>query len=193
MVAGEASGDLLASLLLRGLKARLDQIDAHGIGGQQMVAEGFRAEWPSELLAVRGYAEVLMHLPRLLLLRKRLGDQLIARPPSAFIGIDAPDFNLDLEVRLRTAGVPVIHFVSPSIWAWRRERINKIRRAVDHMLVLFPFESKIYQAAGIEATYVGHPLADEIAVQARPGGRARGAWDCAVPAGHRATSRQPPG
>ncbi len=165
MVAGEASGDLLASLLLRGLHARLDRVQAHGIGGHHMVAEGFRADWPSDTLAVRGYAEVLLHLPRLLLLRKRLGDQLIARPPQAFIGIDAPDFNLDLELRLRAAGVPVMHFVSPSIWAWRRERIEKIRRAVDHMLVLFPFEPKIYREAGIEATYVGHPLADEIALQ----------------------------
>ncbi len=164
MVAGEASGDLLASLLLRGLRERLGQVDAHGIGGSLMQAEGFRADWPSEALAVRGYAEVLGHLPRLLLLRKRLGDRLIEHPPDAFIGIDAPDFNLDLEVRLRRARVPVMHFVSPSIWAWRAERINKIRRAVDHMLVLFPFEPKIYHDAGIDATYVGHPLADEIAL-----------------------------
>jgi lipid-A-disaccharide synthase len=162
MVAGEASGDLLAAHLLSALKDRFLDMTAHGIGGSRMQAEGFRADWSSQRLAVRGYAEVLSHLPELLLLRRRLAEQLLRQRPSAFIGVDAPDFNLGLETRLKQHGIPVLHFVSPSVWAWRRERIETIRRAVDHMLVLFPFEEALYQEAGIEATYVGHPLADII-------------------------------
>jgi lipid-A-disaccharide synthase len=162
MVAGEASGDLLAAHLLSALKDRFLDMTAHGIGGSRMQAEGFRADWSSQRLAVRGYAEVLSHLPELLLLRRRLAEQLLRQRPSAFIGVDAPDFNLGLETRLKQHGIPVLHFVSPSVWAWRRERIEIIRRAVDHMLVLFPFEEALYQEAGIEATYVGHPLADII-------------------------------
>jgi lipid-A-disaccharide synthase len=165
MVAGEASGDLLAGLLLTALRERFPDMTAHGVGGIHMRAAGFRADWASERLAVRGYAEVVTRLPELLLLRKRLGDDLIRKPPDAFIGVDAPDFNLGLETRLRQRKIPVLHFVSPSLWAWRGERIDAIRRAVDHMLVLFPFEEKLYQDAGIEATYVGHPLADVIALK----------------------------
>jgi lipid-A-disaccharide synthase len=165
MVAGEASGDLLAGLLLTAMRQRFPGMTAHGVGGIHMRAAGFRADWASERLAVRGYAEVVTRLPELLLLRKRLGDALIGSPPDAFIGVDAPDFNLALETRLRRNKIPVLHFVSPSLWAWRGERIDAIRRAVDHMLVLFPFEEKLYQDAGIEASYVGHPLADVIALE----------------------------
>ncbi len=173
MVAGEASGDLLAGLLLTALRERFPALTAHGVGGIHMRTAGFRADASSERLAVRGYAEVITRLPELLLLRKRLGDRLIAKPPDTFIGVDAPDFNLGLEMRLRAHRIPVLHFVSPSLWAWRGERIDAIRRAVDHMLVLFPFEEKLYRDAGIEATYVGHPLADVIPVSPdRQGARA---------------------
>jgi len=162
MVAGEASGDLLASLMLSGVHRAVADLYAFGIGGAHMAAAGFDALWPSEKLAVRGYLEVAAHFPEIFMIRRRLAQRLLAAPPDAFVGIDAPDFNLDLEVRLRKAGIPVVHFIGPSIWAWRRERIDKIRRAVDHMLVLFPFEPALYHAAGIAATYVGHPLADVI-------------------------------
>ncbi len=166
MVAGEASGDLLAGLLLSSLKERLPQLAAYGIGGPRMAEQGFRNDWPVDKLAVRGYVEVLRHYFEIAAIRKELKRRLLAAPPAAFIGIDAPDFNLDLELALREAwrgqGRPVVHFIGPSIWAWRGKRIEKIRRAVDHILVLFPFEEAIYRDAGIAATYVGHPLADVI-------------------------------
>jgi len=162
MVAGEASGDLLASLMLKGLNSAIPNLAAYGIGGKRMVDAGFDARWSSEKLAVRGYAEVLSHYPEIFMIRRSLAKMLLAAPPDAFVGIDAPDFNLDLECRLKKAGIPVLHYIGPSIWAWRRERMEKIRRAVDHMLVLFPFEEAIYHEAGIAATYVGHPLADII-------------------------------
>ena len=162
MVAGEASGDLLAGLLLAGMRLRWPQLHAAGIGGPRMVAEGFDAWWPHDRLAVRGYAEVVRHLPELLHIRRRLARRVLAERPDAFIGIDAPDFNLALEGRLKTAGVKTIHFISPSIWAWRPERIHQIGRAVDCVLCVFPFEPAIYAAAGIAATFVGHPLADAI-------------------------------
>jgi lipid-A-disaccharide synthase len=160
LVAGEASGDLLASLLLEGLYEQIAGLETHGIGGPRMIARGFRADWPMERLAVRGYAEVLRHYPGLVAIRRQLRRALLADPPAAFVGVDAPDFNLDLERALRARGVPTIHFISPSIWAWRRERLEKIRQAVDHMLVLFPFEEALYREAGVAVTYVGHPLAD---------------------------------
>ena len=166
MVAGEASGDLLASLLLGALKQKVPGLAAFGIGGPRMIAEGFRADWPIDKLAVRGYVEVLRHYLEIAGIRRQLKRRLLDHPPAAFVGIDAPDFNLDLEVRLREAwrgqGRPVIHFIGPSIWAWRGKRIAKIARAVDHILVVFPFEEDIYRKAGIAATYVGHPLADVI-------------------------------
>ncbi len=162
MVAGEASGDLLAGMLLSGLRQRWPDLTACGIGGPQMTAQGFDAWWPSDRLAVRGYAEVLRHYPALLRLRGQLGERLLRTRLDAFIGVDAPDFNLDLELRLKARGTKTIHFIGPSIWAWRGERIEKIKRAVDHMLCIFPFEPALYAQHGVAATYVGHPLADAI-------------------------------
>jgi lipid-A-disaccharide synthase len=166
LVAGEASGDLIAGLLLGSLRQRWPDLVSQGIGGPNMRAQGFEAWWPHELLAVHGYSlEVLQKVWGLLRLRRELGDRMLAWRPDAFIGVDAPDFNLGLETRLKQAGIRTIHFVSPSIWAWRGNRIHKIRQAVDHVLCLFPFEPEIYQRAGIAATYVGHPLADTIPLE----------------------------
>ena len=165
MVAGEASGDLLAGLLLGGLKARWPALQSFGIGGPKMAGHGFEAWWPHERLAVRGYVEVLRHYRQLVGIRRDLAARLLADPPDAFIGVDAPDFNLDLEGRLKAQGIKAIHFVSPSLWAWRGGRIHEMRRAVDHVLCLFPFEPELYAQHGIAATYVGHPLADAIALE----------------------------
>ncbi len=162
MVAGETSGDLLAARLLSGLRPRLPDAHLHGIGGKSMAAYGFVSDYPMDKLAVRGLFEVLAHYRELKGIRDTLCEQLIKEQPVAFIGVDAPDFNLDLEIKLKQSGIPTLHFVSPSIWAWRRGRIKKIARAVSHMLVIFPFEAAIYAEAGIEATYVGHPLAEVI-------------------------------
>ena len=189
MVAGEASGDLLASLMLGGLKARLgDTVSYAGIGGKRMMAEGFVSHWPMETLSVNGYVEVLGSLREILATRRAIRDSLLANPPVCFIGVDAPDFNFGLEVPLRRAGIPVVHFVSPSIWAWRGGRIRTIARAVDHILCLFPFEPEIYAKAGIPATYVGHPLADVIPmVPDVAGARAT----LGLPAGHRVVAVLP--
>ena len=166
MVAGEASSDLLASEVLTRIRSEQGQaVACAGIGGQKMVANGFQAWWPAEKLSIHGYADALKALPGLLWIRHRLAQRLQAWDASVFCGIDAPDFNLGLERRLRSRGLRTVHFVSPSIWAWRPERINTIRDAVDHMLLVFPFEQAIYQEAGIRATYVGHPLADSIALE----------------------------
>jgi lipid-A-disaccharide synthase len=173
MVAGEASGDLLAGLLLGGLKARWPGLGSAGIGGPKMAAQGFEAWWPHDKLAVRGYVEVLRHYREIAGIRERLAERLLRERPDAFIGVDAPDFNLGLEARLKASGIKSIHFVSPSIWAWRGARIKKIGRSVDHMLCLFPFEPALYEAEGIAATYVGHPLADAIPLEVpRAAGRA---------------------
>ncbi|MGE5115326.1 MAG: lipid-A-disaccharide synthase, partial [Betaproteobacteria bacterium] len=173
MVAGEASGDLLAALLLQGLKRRWPALDAHGIGGPKMAAEGFTAWWPHERLAVRGYVEVLRHYRGIAAIRRALAGRLLAERPDAFVGVDAPDFNLGLETQLKRAGIRTIHFVSPSIWAWRGGRIDRIGAAVDLMLCLFPFEPAIYDRRGIAARYVGHPLADAIPLEPpRAAGRA---------------------
>ncbi len=161
LVAGEASGDLLGAHLLQALRARMHEFEAFGIGGPRMLAEGFDTWHSLEQLAVRGYVEVLHSVPGLVRLRRELRSRLLAHPPDLFIGIDAPDFNLDLEIALRKRGVPTVHYVSPSIWAWRGERIHKIKRAADKVLALFPFEAPIYEKAGVPVAYVGHPLADE--------------------------------
>ncbi|CAH2791611.1 MAG: Lipid-A-disaccharide synthase (EC [uncultured Paraburkholderia sp.] len=163
MVAGEPSGDLLATSLLEGFTSRLPAgIQYYGIGGPRMIATGFDAHFPMEKLSVRGYVEALKHIPGILGIRNELRRQLLVEPPSVFVGVDAPDFNFGLEHRLRDAGIPTIHFVCPSIWAWRGGRIKKIAKAVDHMLCVFPFETALLEKAGVTATYVGHPLADEI-------------------------------
>ncbi len=160
----EASGDLLGGLLLAGLRERWPQLSAQGMGGPRMQAQGFEAWWPNNLAFI-GYVEALMHLREALSRRRQLGDRLIAGQPDVFIGIDAPDFNFGLETRLREAGLKTVHFVCPSIWAWRPERVKTIKRAADHVLCLFPFEPELLQAAGIAATYVGHPLADAIPME----------------------------
>ena len=134
----------------------------HGIGGPEMAEHGFISDFPMEKLSVRGLFEVLLHYNEIKGIRNRLQAQLLQERPAAFVGIDAPDFNLDLEIVLKNAGIPTLHFISPSIWAWRRERIKKIARAVTHMLVIFPFEEEIYRNAQIPVTYVGHPLAEMI-------------------------------
>ena len=162
MVAGEASGDMLAGLLLQGMRERWPGLQAQGIGGPQMRAQGFDAWWPHDKLAVRGYVEVLRHYREIVGIRKKLAQRLLADPPRAFIGVDAPDFNLDLEGQLRGRGIKTVQFVCPSIWAWRADRVHKIRRCADHVLCVFPFEPELLQSHGIGATYVGHPLANVI-------------------------------
>ncbi|MCC9646157.1 lipid-A-disaccharide synthase [Rubrivivax sp. JA1029] len=165
MVAGEASGDLLAGLLLGGLRERWPALAAAGIGGPKMAARGFEAWWPSDKLAVHGYADALRHYREIKGIRDRLGDRLLAEPPAIFVGVDAPDFNLGLEKRLKAAGIPSVHFVCPSICAWRGGRAKKMAASCDHVLCLFPFEPELLQRHGVAATYVGHPLADAIPVE----------------------------
>jgi len=162
MVAGETSGDLLAGLMMQGIRGQWPNANLYGIGGPRMQAQGFNAFWPSDKLAVRGYVEVLRHYREIVGIRKQLKEKLLAHPPQVFVGVDAPDFNLDLERDLKQAGIPTVHFVCPSIWAWRAERIEKIKQSVDHVLCIFPFETDLLHAHGIPATYVGHPLAQAI-------------------------------
>ncbi len=165
LVAGEASGDLLGAHFVDALKHTHPDLRAAGIAGPKLIQAGVEAIYPSEKLAVNGYVEVLRHLPALLWIRSRITRHFLTERPRVFVGIDAPDFNFTLEAKLKQAGIPTVHFVSPSLWAWRPERIHRIRQAVSHMLVVFPFEEKIYQDAGIPVTYVGHPLADVIPLQ----------------------------
>jgi len=165
MVAGETSGDLLAGLLLGGLRRRWPALHAAGIGGPRMAEHGFDAWWPHDKLAVRGYVEVLRHYREIIGIRRQLRDRLLREPPRLFVGVDAPDFNLDLEADLRAAGLKTVHFVCPSVWAWRPERIAKIRRACDHVLCIFPFEPALLARNGVRATYVGHPLAGVIPLE----------------------------
>ena len=165
MVAGEASGDLLAEPLLASLLQRWPQLDAFGIGGPRMRAQGFQAWWGSDALAVRGYVEVLRHYRGIRAIREQLAARLLREPPRVFVGVDAPDFNLGLEARLRKGGIRTVHFVCPSIWAWRGGRVKKLAAACDHVLCLFPFEPELLHAHGVAATYVGHPLADAIPLQ----------------------------
>jgi len=166
MVAGETSGDLLAALLLDGMHERWPTLSAVGIGGPQMVSRGFEAWWPQHKLAVHGYGwEVLRRYREIVGIRERLKVRLLRERPDLFIGVDAPDFNLDLEADLKAKGIKTVHFVSPSVWAWRPERIEKIRRSVDHVLCIFPFEPALLAQHGIAATYVGHPLANVIPIE----------------------------
>lgn len=162
LVAGEASGDLLAGLLLDGLQARWPSLQTVGIGGPRMLAHGLQSWWPQEKLAVRGYIEVLRHYAEIASIRRQLKARLLREWPELFIGVDAPDFNLDLEAGLRGRGMKTVHFVCPSIWAWRPDRIEKIRAAADHVLCIFPFEPALLAEHGVQGSYVGHPLANVI-------------------------------
>lgn len=163
IVAGEPSGDLLGGALVAALRARVPSARFVGIGGPLMAAAGVHSLFPLEKLSVRGYVEVLRHYREIIGIRRELRRYFLRERPSVFIGIDAPDFNLDLEAALKPAGIPTVHYVSPSIWAWRGGRIRKIRRAVSRMLTVFPFEAAIYERAGVPVSYVGHPLADMLA------------------------------
>lgn len=166
MVAGEASGDLLASLLLQGVGQVWPQWQASGIGGPRMAELGFVAHWPSQLLAVHGYSlEVFKRVYGLWRIRNQLRERFLQEKPDVFIGVDAPDFNFDLEEDLRQKGTRTIHFVCPSIWAWRPHRVHTIKRCADHVLCLFPFEPALLEQHGIAATYVGHPLAERLPMQ----------------------------
>ena len=167
-VAGEPSGDLLAAPVLSALNQIPDMagLEVYGIGGPRMQAQGMRSDWPMETLSVRGYVEAIKQLPAILKLRKELIQNLTGEGrPDVYLGVDAPDFNLGVEFYLRKAGIPTLHFVSPSIWAWRAGRIKKISQAVERMLCIFPFETEIYDRAGVASTYVGHPLASEIPLE----------------------------
>jgi lipid-A-disaccharide synthase len=166
MVAGEASGDVLAALLLDGLRSGDLPVQAFGIGGPQMVQRGFAAWWPHHKLAVHGFGwELLRRYREIVGIRAALQQRLLQNPPDVFIGVDAPDFNLQLEANLRAQGIKTVHFVCPSVWAWRPERLEKIRRSVDHVLCIFPFEPELLAQHGIAATYVGHPIAQVIPMQ----------------------------
>jgi len=165
MVAGEASSDQLAAHLIAALKGRLTGVEFYGIGGPKMQREGFDSLWPAEMLAVRGYAEVLRHYRAITGMRRQLLRRLLKDRPDVFIGVDGSDFNLWLEKRLKRRGIPTIHFVSPSIWAWRRNRMGRILESVNHILALYPFEPDLYRGTGVECSYVGHPLADVIPLE----------------------------
>lgn len=165
MVAGEASGDLLGSLLIAALKTKLPDAVFYGIGGPKMQAQGFEAWWPIEKLSVMGYIDALRNFREIYGIRRQLKKRLLERRPDVFIGIDAPDFNLGLETALKSSGIKTIHYVSPSIWAWRGGRIKKIGRAVNRVLALFPMEPPLYDKEGIPVSYVGHPLADLIPLE----------------------------
>ncbi|TCV90189.1 lipid-A-disaccharide synthase [Sulfurirhabdus autotrophica] len=165
IVAGEASGDLLGAHLIRALKEKLPDIEFVGIAGPKMISAGAISLFHMEKLAVNGFTEVIRHYREILGIRRKLTEIFLSDPPNVFIGIDAPDFNLELESQLKAKGIPAIHYVSPSIWAWRGERIRKIAQAVSRILVLFPFEKPIYEKAGIPVTYVGHPLGDMLPME----------------------------
>lgn len=165
MVAGEASSDQLAAHLIVALRKHLPDAKFYGIGGPKMQREGFDSLWPAEMLAVRGYAEVLRHYRAIAGMRRQLLRRLLADKPDVFIGVDGYDFNLWLERRLKGAGIPTIHYVSPSIWAWRKKRIHNIVRSVGHILALYPFEPALYKGTAVKCSYVGHPLADVIPLE----------------------------
>ncbi len=168
-MAGEASGDLLGAGLVRAIREQAPDASFAGVAGPAMVDAGCEAWWPSEALAVMGLGEVVRHLPRLLGLRRALRKRLLADPPDVFVGIDAPDFNLGLEIRLKRAGVPTVHYVSPTVWAWREKRVAKIARAADTVLCLLPMEPAAYADTSVDAIFVGHPLADSLPLDTPPG------------------------
>ena len=168
LVAGEASGDLLGAALISELSKRYPDARFSGIGGRHMRAAGMDTWWDCEELAVFGLFEVLSHFPRLYKIRRELRTRLLADKPDIFIGIDAPDFNLGLETALKRSGIRTVHYVSPTVWAWREKRVRKIARAVDLVLCLFPFEPDFYRGHGVSAVYVGHPMADQIAGNSDP-------------------------
>lgn len=173
MVAGEVSGDMLAARLLAGLRPQLPDARFHGIGGERMAEQGFTSHVPMDKLTVRGLFEVIPRYREIKAIQNELRDRLIAEKPAVFIGADYPGFNLGLEMQLREAGIPTVHFVSPQIWAWRGGRIKKIIKAVSHMLVIFPFEEEIYRNAGVPVTYIGHPLAEVIPMEPNVGAARR--------------------
>ena len=162
MVAGETSGDQLAGHLIEALKIRLPDAQFYGIGGPRMTGQGFDAWWPMEKLAVMGFVEVLRRYREISRIRRQLKQRLLADKPDMFIGIDAPDFNLGLEKTLKDRGITTVHYVSPSVWAWRGKRVFKIARAVHRVLALFPMEPPLYAKTGVPVSFVGHPMADEI-------------------------------
>lgn len=166
LVAGEASGDILGSGLMRAIKARHPDAEFIGVGGPLMEAEGMTTYFPMERLSVMGLVEVLGRLKELLARRKELIQTLIAEKPDVFIGIDAPEFTLNIELKLRQAGIKTVHYVSPSVWAWRQKRVLKIREGCDLMLTLLPFEARFYEEQGVPVRFVGHPLADTIPLEA---------------------------
>ena len=188
MVAAEASGDLLAAHLIAALKERRPQLRFSGIGGPKMIAQGFESHVPMDRLGVRGYAEVLGHYPEIMRIRRRIAARMLAERPAVFIGVDSSDFNLDLERKLKDAGIPAIQYVSPSIWAWRGWRMRRIARSVSHLLALFQFEPALYEKAGLRVTYVGHPLADLIPMAPD---KARARVELRVPAGKRLVALLP--
>lgn len=165
LVAGEPSGDLLAARVMRGLQALSPGMQCQGIGGPAMQQQGLEAWHPMHALSVFGYVDAIKRLPSLIGIYNNSKKRWLEDKPDVFVGVDAPDFNLRLELQLRKAGIPTVHFVGPSIWAWRYERIHKIRQAVSHMLVLFPFETELYEKEGVPVTFVGHPLAQTIPMQ----------------------------
>jgi lipid-A-disaccharide synthase len=165
LVAGEVSGDMLAARLMAGLKPQLPEVRFSGIGGPRMLEQGLQSDVPMDTLTVRGLFEVIPRYRELKGIQNGLRDRLLAERPAAFIGADYPGFNLGLEEQLRAGGIPTLHFVGPQIWAWRGGRIKKIQRAVSHMLLIFPFEEELYRQAGVPATYIGHPLAEQIPLQ----------------------------
>jgi lipid-A-disaccharide synthase len=188
MVAGEASGDMLAAHLMGALAARRPGLRFSGIGGPRMIAQGFDSYAPMDKLGVRGYAEAWRHYREIAGIRRQVAARFLAERPAAFIGVDASDFNLDLARRLRDAGIPTIQYVSPSIWAWRGWRIKRVVRSVDHLMALFPFEAPLYEKTGLRVTYVGHPLADLIPMEPDKAGARN---ELRVPPGRRVVALLP--
>lgn len=162
MVAGEASGDYLASALIRALKEKVPNVEIEGIGGPLMAREGAVIRYPMDTISIMGVDGLAQSLWKILRIRKAVFDRFVERPPDVFVGVDVPDFNLTLEHKLRRAGIPAVHYVSPTVWAWREYRLKKIRRSVDLMITLFPFEAEYYRERNVPVSFVGHPMADEI-------------------------------